>query len=239
MTTVLSPFEKALSTIPLQPVQQSILMGRYMPLVQHLRSHNYRISLLFNGSRIIITVGSLIVPALLSILQGIANSNQAVFWTTWLLSLCVTICNAFISLFKLDKRYYYLNTILEQLISEGWQYIELTGKYSGFKTPGTKATHENQFVFFCHAYEKIRMRQIEEEYYKLTDSQWHTQVSLPGHDKNGLIPPTPQHGDLAAIPTEIIESVKRQITQPLLDGGGNKENQENRPTESMPMYSNM
>ena len=209
MTYSISQFENALSTIPLQPIQQTILTGRYLPLIQHLYNRNMRVSILFNGSRIIITVGSLAVPALLSILKGVTNSDQAIFWATWTVSLCVTICNAFISLFKLDKRYYYLNTVVEQLISEGWQYIELTGKYSGFNTPGKVATHENQFVFFCHAYEKIRMRQIEEEYYKITDSHGQTQVSLPDQGKNSLIPPTPQHVDLAAIPTEIVESIKQ------------------------------
>ena len=228
--------------IPLQPIQQTILIGRYLPLIQHLYNRNIRVSILFNGSRIIITVGSLAVPALLSILKGVTNSDQAIFWATWTVSLCVTICNAFISLFKLDKRYYYLNTVVEQLISEGWQYIELTGKYSGFNTPGKVATHENQFVFFCHAYEKIRMRQIEEEYYKITDSHGQTQVSLPDQGKNSLIPPTPQHVDLAAIPTEIVESIKQhgarvhphtelpsipEISPTVLDGE-DKKNKENR-----------
>ena len=34
-------------------------------------------------------------------------------------------------LVKIDKKYYFLNTTLERLRSEGWQYFSLTGRYSG------------------------------------------------------------------------------------------------------------
>ena len=56
--------------------------------------------------------------------------------------------------------------MLERLRSEGWQYFSLTGRYSGHLTSNNKPTHENQFVFFTHYIEKIKMKQIEEEYYK-------------------------------------------------------------------------
>ncbi len=92
-----------------------------------------------------------------------------IYWSTWIISLFVTMCNGLQALFKLDKKYYSIHTTLEQLISEGWQFIELTAKYSGFYTSGMKPTHDNQFIFFCYAVEKIRMRQIEEEYYKMTE----------------------------------------------------------------------
>jgi hypothetical protein len=104
----------------------------------------------------------------------------------------------------MDKRYYYLHTCLEQLHSEGWQYIELSGKYSGFNTPNIPPTHSNQFVFFSHAVEKIRMRQVEEEYFKLIDNQPHP----PAVPIDSLIPPTP-----------LKEEYKRMISQlhPIID----------------------
>jgi hypothetical protein len=88
----------------------------------------------------------------------------------------------------MDKRYYYLHTCLEQLHSEGWQYIELSGKYSGFNTPNIVPTHANQFIYFTHAVEKIRMRQVEEEYFKLIDMN---QPHVPPVPIDSLIPPTP------------------------------------------------
>lgn len=207
-------FDVALSNVSLTPLQQSIVVGRYIPLVNHLKYRTARVSMLFHSSRFIITVGSLIVPALLSI-QGSSAVNIEIYWTTWVISLLVTICNAMMSLFKFDKRYFYLHTILEKLISEGWQYIELTGKYSGYNTPGEISTHENQFIYFCHAIEKIRMKQVEEEYYKLSEAQTNnTQIQTTTTDaKTSLIPPTPQQTDLAIIPKGVVESVKGEIAK--------------------------
>ena len=185
-------------------MQKSVLSNRFMPLLVHLRIRTYRVSTFFNTGRIIVTVGSLIVPALLSI--QIAGTQQVIiYWATWTISLCVTICNALLTLFKMDKRYYYLHTCLEQLHSEGWQYIELSGKYSGFNTPNTPPTHSNQFVYFSHAIEKIRMRQVEEEYFKLIDNQ---QPQIPAAPIDSLVPPTP-----------LKEEYKRMISQlqPIID----------------------
>lgn len=169
---------------------------------------------MFHCSRIIITVGSLIVPALLSI-QGATILNVQIYWSTWVISLLVTICNALMALFKFDKRYYYLHTVLEKLTSEGWQYIELTGKYSGYNTPGVSATHDNQFVYFCHAIEKTRMKQVEEEYYKLseTPSQTPGAQTTQQDTKNSLIPPTPQQGELDQLPKELQEEVKEEVAK--------------------------
>lgn len=168
---------------------------------------------MFHASRIIITVGSLIVPALLSI-QGTSTVNPTIYWGTWTVSLLVTICNALLALFKFDKRYYYLHTVLEKLISEGWQYIELTGKYSGYNTPGVTPTHENQFMYFCHAVEKIRMKQVEEEYYKLSETPAQAQGTQPAAQdaKNSLIPPTPQQVDLA-VPDNVARVVKEEVAK--------------------------
>jgi len=189
-------------------------------MIYDVRQRTQVTSIIFNLSRIIITIGSLIVPALLSI-QGLANTNADIYWSTWVLSLLVTICNAIVSLFKYDKRYYYLHTILEQLISEGWQYIELTGKYSGYNLRGVVPTHENQFVYFCHAIEKIRMKEVEEEYNRIQDSTSHgnTQTVIKENGTKDLIPPTPQTGDLNDLPTEIVLAVKQQLSQPQVEDG--------------------
>ena len=205
-------FDTALSNVALTPLQQSIVTGRYVTLVKHIRGRTARVSLIFHSSRIVITVGSLIVPALLSI-QGSASVNTSIYWATWVVSLMVTICNALMALFKFDKRYYYLHTILEKLVSEGWQYVELTGKYSGYNTPGQAPTHENQFIYFCHAVEKIRMKQVEEEYYKMSESQTQAAQVQAAEAKASLIPPTPQQADLIGIPTELAEAVKSEIAK--------------------------
>jgi len=210
-----------------------------------MKARAYRLAACFHVARTIITVGSLIVPALLSVQGPDATSphTATIYWSTWVISLLVTMCNALIAMIKLDKRYYLVHTTLELLISEGWQFLELTAKYSGFHTPGVPPSHENQFIFFCHAVEKIRMRQVEEEYYKLSEihGQGATAAAHSGRIAagnagtggsastgvgsaavptanldagfNNLIPPTPLHGDLARLSPDILRAVQRELSR--------------------------
>jgi hypothetical protein len=111
------------------------------------------------------------------------------YWLVWNLSLFVTISNGVMALLKVDKKYFVLNTTYQHLLSEGWQFIHLSGKYSGFYTPSATPTHQNQFIYFCNMVEKIRMKQVEEEYYKI--DQAHSHGSTGGQGQEQLVPPTP------------------------------------------------
>ena len=182
--------------------QKATLSARFITLLTEYKVRASRYSHSFNFLRSTITVGSLIVPALLSVQYATGNVNSStanigaeVYWVVWNLSLLVTISNGIMSMLKVDKKYFILNTTYQHLISEGWQYIHLSGKYSGFYTPNTIATHKNQFVYFCNSIEKIRMKQVEDEYYKVDTSHSHTQPSQ--HDQ--LVPPTPLN------PTSLVE----------------------------------
>ncbi len=191
-------FQQALTNVILTPLQRSILEKRFVELVNQFAFRCMLLSVFFHTSRSVITVGSLIVPALLSIQYTDASpSSQSsntmsyqIYWVTWVISLLVTTFNGVQNIFKFEKKYYFLHTTIERLRSEGWQYIELSGRYSGFYTPDETPTHENQFVFFCAAVEKIKMHQVEEEYWKINETQTDAQkASLT--KKEQLIPPTP------------------------------------------------
>ncbi len=173
-------FELAIHESSLSSLQKSILRERYLRVLRHFEQRCFRIALLFHTTRFIVTVGSLLVPALLSIQYSDTSNSTTIqdpdsfayeiYWATWVISLLVTTSNGVLSTFKVDKKYYFLHTTLEFMRSEGWQYFQLSGRYNGHYTPGLKATHENQFVHFCHAVERMKIKQVEEEYYKLTDS---------------------------------------------------------------------
>jgi hypothetical protein len=225
-------------------------MERYNGLLLDMSRQTFRISIFFHSARCVITVGSLIVPALLSIqyTNGV-QQNMAIYWTTWVLSLLVTVCNGLITLLKVDKHYYHLHTVREHLISDGWQFLGLTGKYSGFHTPGQIATHANQFIYFCHSIEKIRMQQVQEEYYKVPDTnnqgqgqrqiQGQGQVTeVPAHNSlaiNPLLPPTPLQGELAAIPENIKLALEQLSSTQVGDGQANEKNKKDGGAESMPV----
>jgi hypothetical protein len=180
--------ESAIDTTTLSETQKLTLKARLISLLKEYDTRAYTFSVAFNTFRITITVGSLIVPALLSVQYASTTDNQQtvgteVYWIVWVISLMVTISNGILSLLKIDKKYFTLNTTYQHLLSEGWQFIHLSGVYSGSYTPTIAATHQNQFMFFCNKIEKIRMKHVEDEYYKTAE---HTQ-SL----QEVIVPPTP------------------------------------------------
>lgn len=181
---------EALSLIDLDDSRKKILQLRVDGLLHEYKLRCRIYSVTFHTLRTTTTVGSLIVPALLSAqyVNGSVTSEAAtiglqVYWSVWIISLFVTICNGLLNLMKIDKKYHVLHTCYQHLISEIWQYVQLSGKYSGSNMPGLEATHLTQYVYICNTLEKIRMKHIEEEYYKIAE-----QTAAPA---DSLIPPTP------------------------------------------------
>ena len=219
-------FELALQKAKLDDLQKIIFQQRFIEVLKTFEKRCWRIALFFHVLRILISVGSLIVPALLSIQYSDTSATTSIkdpnsfayeiYWATWVISLLVTTSNGVVSVFKVDKKYYFLHTTMEHLRSEGWQYLELSGRYSGFHTPGIPPSHSNQFIYFCHAVEKIKMHQVEEEYFKLTDAHTHAGATTQKQDgkldnkENPLIHPTPQ-ASLEDIARNLPPELKRQL----------------------------
>lgn len=218
-----------LSAIEIDDNQKNSIRRRYINLLQNFRGRAFRYSLLFHIGHLIITVGSLIVPALLSVQYTQSGATVSpssstefqmqVYWSTWVLSLLVTTCNGVLVLFKVDKHYYSLHTSLERLRSEGWQYLELTGRYSGVLTQHVEApTHANQYPYFCHYVEKIKLKQIEDEYYKYEDTT--NGMGTPGtaqppvQPKESLFPPSldkPISSLTKDVPQSVTDAINRLI----------------------------
>jgi hypothetical protein len=193
-----SNFQNILQDLDLSEVHKEIIRIRYLSILENFQRRARNYSYIFFSGHFIVTVGSLFVPALLSIQNsdknytvGI-NFSVQVYWTTFVISLLVTIFNGILTLFKVDKKYYFLNTMLERLRSEGWQYFSLTGRYSGHLIGHQKPTHTNQFVYFTHYIEKIKLKQVEEEYYKAEEKSPTTPNSnQSNHNNQELYPPSP------------------------------------------------
>lgn len=173
-------FEEAVNKMDLSPLEKHVLIQRFINLLNEYERRCLFYAVVFHLCRFLVTVGSLIVPALLSIqytdTTSTTMSNQQdfayqIYWATWAISLLVTTSNGITTVFKIEKKYYFLHTTLEQLRSEGWQFVMLTGKYSGFFTNPEKPTHKNQYIYFCHTIERIKMKQVTEEYFKIEDQK--------------------------------------------------------------------
>ena len=211
----------------LTEVQRDTLRIRFCGMIKFYKRRVQTTNIIAFYMHFFVTVGSLIVPALLSIQSPGMSSNMfgatELYWSTWTISLFVTISNGILNLFKIDKKYYSLNTVLAQLEAEGWQYISLSGRYSGhFGDHIKKPTHKNQFIYFCSMIEKITMRQIQDEYYKVNeDSQKEiktkTTMNIDTNETNtiqnqnqkllspsNILPPSPH--DMVAMPSPEAEA---------------------------------
>jgi hypothetical protein len=180
----IAAIEKSLQKVVLKPEVRESLSARYITLLHEYHKRKKRYAYSFHTLRTIVTVGSLIVPAVLSVQYTSGNVTQEgatlsseVYWIVWTLSLFVTISNGIMSLLKMDKKYHSLHTTFEQLLSEGWQYVHLSGKY--FTEGVTPSTHETQFNVFCFYIEKVRMKQIEDEYYKTVEQSSNSSEIAP------------------------------------------------------------
>lgn len=182
----------------LDPVQKDIFAVRYLPLLRSYKRRALLFAIIFHLSRSVVTVGSIAVPALLSL-------SDIQSWITWSISLAVSICNGILTLFKIDKKYYSLHTTWHVIESEGWQFISLAGKYS--RPPGTN--HKDQFHTFCLSIEKIKMLQVEEEY-------WKTQESKDKGPAQPILPtatvPNTQSEEMKKFMTAALEQSKSQNT---------------------------
>lgn len=152
----------------LDNISKQILRNRYINLVNSLEVASKRSAFWFSFFNTTTTVGSIIVPALISIqdrtfqinatdIDQISHENN-IYWATWGVSLTVTLSNALLRLFSLDKTYITRKIKSNSLKSEGWLFLELAGDYSQFEN------HQKGFTYFCNRIEKIKTEQIAEEY---------------------------------------------------------------------------
>ena len=175
----------AFQSLNIDTYKKTVLQERYLTVLENFHSRSTCLTTMFYTARVTITVGSILVPACLSI-QGTPVQVQF-YWVAWFISILVSTCNGFTTLLKLDKKYYFINTTLELLKSEGWKYVGLTGRYAT-KDPLIPSTHDNQFISFFHMAEKIKLRQVEEEFWKFTDT---TAAGTTTTERPSISSPTP------------------------------------------------
>jgi len=143
--------------------EKHILKSRFLYEVLHYDARRNHTKKYYNNFRFIVTVGSILLPALLSIGQMDpaklpANFDQISYWSTWSISLMVTVSNGFLQLFSLDKNYFEFALTSEQLKTEGWQFFQLSGKYEDYKD------HKEAYRPFCKSIENIKRKQVEKEF---------------------------------------------------------------------------
>ena len=142
---------------------KSILKSRFLYEVLNYDMRRNHTKKYYNGFRFIVTVGSILLPAILSIGQMDPaklpkNFDRFSYWASWTISLTVTACNGFLQLFSLDKNYFEYAITSEQLKTEGWQFFQLSGKYEEYES------HKDAYRPFCKSIENIKRKQVEKEF---------------------------------------------------------------------------
>jgi len=154
-----SNFERKVTSIihdlDLDDFQKKILFKRYIRQVAIYERRTREFGITYNTFRTVVTVGSILLPAFLSI-QNDEDYSTNIYWTTWGISIVITLCNGCIQLYSLDKNYITFSYIVEKLKTEGWKYFQCSGHYK-YKS------HKENFVNFCEMIEKLKMKQVSKE----------------------------------------------------------------------------
>lgn len=162
---------RLIRSIPgLGPIQVRIIELRYCGLLVAYKARLVYIDAFYHASRAFISLGSVAVPAMLSIQSPTAPSPSVyLYWMTWTVSLLVTVLHNFTTLFRFDKKFFGIHSVYERLVSEGWQYIQLGGRYAG-QFGKCIPTHANQFLYFMNSIERIKLKQVHDEFNAITES---------------------------------------------------------------------
>jgi hypothetical protein len=174
-TCSLDEFEKRINPLidntKLSKYRRNILKKRYTKLVIYYENYANNIRWKYNTCRIIISVGSMILPTLQTIQnnENVSFIKNEIFWAAIGTSLSVMISNNLISMFSLDRRYIMYAVTAEKLKSVGWKYFELSDIFSN-------KSHKDNWVLFWNEVEKIKKLQVIAEF---TDNDDKQHESLP------------------------------------------------------------
>ena len=142
---------------------RGILKSRFLSEVVDYERRKLKTKKYYDVFRFIVTTGSILLPAILSLGQMDPAKlpkyfDQWTYWASWTISLMVTASNGFLQLFSLDKNYFEYALTTEQLKTEGWQYFQLSGKYEDDES------HQEAYKAFSKSIENIKRKQVEKEY---------------------------------------------------------------------------
>lgn len=159
-----SLFQNHINDIKLSPHRKRIIEDRFLKEVIRYEMKSKITEFFYLFFSIFVTIATIILPALLSI-QEVSYSDDKetdkefktrIYWSTWVISLLVTISNGLVQFLNLHTQYITFSQTREKLLSIGWSYFELAG-------PFRNGTHESKFLDFMEAIDMILKNQINQE----------------------------------------------------------------------------
>ena len=77
----------------------------------------------------------------ISFLFSVLYFKKKIYWTTWVVSLLVTISNGLVQFLNLHQQFVSYSQTKEKLLAQGWHYFELSGSYKN-------KSHQDNFIDF-------------------------------------------------------------------------------------------
>ena len=125
--------------LDLSELQKRCLRSRWLDAVMWVERKAKQAQRLHYASRLVIIIGGLIIPALVSLDLGTDPAADLVRWAAFGLGLLVAVSAAIDGLFRFGERWRHYRLIAERLKIEGWQFFQLSGPYA--RQAGHAAAH--------------------------------------------------------------------------------------------------
>ena len=142
--------------IELSELQKRCLRARWLDAVTWMESKANHAQRTYYALRLLIIIGGLIVPALVSLNLGDVRAAELVRWATFGLSLLVAISAAIEGFFRYGERWRHYRSIVERLKIEGWQFFQLSGPYA------QHGSHATAYTAFAARVEEIIQSDLQQ-----------------------------------------------------------------------------
>ncbi len=141
-------FEEIIDSLQVGDLQKRFLHDRWLEQLMWFETKADVNQRRFYALRLVIIVGGLIVPALVSLNVRDPDALSALAWTTFGLSLVVATGAALDGFFRPGERWRSFRRVAELLKAHAWQYFELAGPYQ-------TADHASAFTTFAAQVEAL------------------------------------------------------------------------------------
>ena len=151
-----SYFHRVIEFIDLRDDRKVIFVDRYIKALIGLEKKKFRMRKASSIGNIVVQVGSLVIPALLSVQHLESAKSGVVFWLTWGISLATGISANLLSLFKVSKKKSVYTRVYDRLLSEGFKFLELSDHY---ETKEPVGAHNRLFAEFFARVESMLLNE--------------------------------------------------------------------------------
>ena len=144
-----------IDSLSLTERRKHFLRSRWLESLLWMESAAQRSRRRYYALRLVIVVGAVTIPALVSI-NAVGKTNSVVTWVTFAISLVVGVSAAVDGFFHFGDRWRHYRSIVEEMKTEGWDLHELSGVYAGDGT-----THGALFPVFVKRVDTVLVRETQ------------------------------------------------------------------------------